>query len=192
MASLDALANGSDIRPPEFCRGRHYIGCLTNVNSPQGNKHALPHTRSDEMPCGLPGGTRTPYPKLRRLVLYPDELRAACGLRWLNSPNSRDRQDDSVQRPQMTKPVSEKSLAGFFNAGRSTRIRTLDPLVPNQVRYRAAPHSENVKLYRRCPERSIYLGQNQACFRIKSQRSATCPQCVGPSGPQGRHAPLPP
>ena len=26
--------------------------------------------------------------------------------------------------------------------GRSTRIRTLDPLVPNQVRYRAAPHSE--------------------------------------------------
>ncbi len=28
------------------------------------------------------------------------------------------------------------------NIGRSTRIRTLDPLVPNQVRYRAAPHSE--------------------------------------------------
>ena len=27
--------------------------------------------------------------------------------------------------------------------GRSTRIRTLDPLVPNQVRYRAALHSEN-------------------------------------------------
>ncbi len=26
--------------------------------------------------------------------------------------------------------------------GRSTRIRTLDPLVPNQVRYRAALHSE--------------------------------------------------
>lgn len=25
---------------------------------------------------GLPGGTRTPYHKLRRLVLYPDELRA--------------------------------------------------------------------------------------------------------------------
>ena len=25
--------------------------------------------------------------------------------------------------------------------GRSTRIRTLDPLVPNQVRYQAAPHS---------------------------------------------------
>ena len=25
--------------------------------------------------------------------------------------------------------------------GRSTRIRTLDPLVPNQVRYQTAPHS---------------------------------------------------
>ena len=30
----------------------------------------------------------------------------------------------------------------LFNTGRSTRIRTLDPLVPNQVRYRAALHSE--------------------------------------------------
>ncbi len=30
-----------------------------------------------------------------------------------------------------------------FKLGRSTRIRTLDPLVPNQVRYRAAPHSED-------------------------------------------------
>ena len=30
----------------------------------------------------------------------------------------------------------------FFLAGRSTRIRTLDPLLPKQVRYRAAPHSE--------------------------------------------------
>ena len=30
----------------------------------------------------------------------------------------------------------------FLFTGRSTRIRTLDPLVPNQVRYRAAPHSE--------------------------------------------------
>jgi hypothetical protein len=28
------------------------------------------------------------------------------------------------------------------NFGRSTRIRTLDPLVPNQVRYQTAPHSE--------------------------------------------------
>ena len=31
---------------------------------------------------GLPGGTRTPDPQLRRLVLYPVELRAAGG-RWM-------------------------------------------------------------------------------------------------------------
>ena len=30
----------------------------------------------------------------------------------------------------------------LFESGRSTRIRTLDPLVPNQVRYQTAPHSE--------------------------------------------------
>ena len=30
---------------------------------------------------GLPGGTRTPDPQLRRLVLYPVELRAARPLR---------------------------------------------------------------------------------------------------------------
>lgn len=28
---------------------------------------------------GLPGGTRTPYPELRRFVLYPDELPAGRG-----------------------------------------------------------------------------------------------------------------
>ena len=36
--------------------------------------------------------------------------------------------------------LSEDSAILIF--GRSTRIRTLDPLVPNQVRYRAALHSE--------------------------------------------------
>jgi hypothetical protein len=35
------------------------------------------------------------------------------------------------------------SLTARLELGRSTRIRTLDPLVPNQVRYRAAPHSED-------------------------------------------------
>ena len=33
--------------------------------------------------------------------------------------------------------------------GRSTRIRTLDPLVPNQVRYQTAPHSELTWYYMR-------------------------------------------
>ncbi len=37
----------------------------------------------------------------------------------------------------------------FLNFGRSTRIRTLDPLVPNQVRYQTAPHSETEIIARR-------------------------------------------
>src|SRR5450830_1467545 len=41
------------------------------------------------------------------------------------------------------KPKSRNSWVFFYKFGRSTRIRTLDPLVPNQVRYRAAPHSED-------------------------------------------------
>ena len=53
---------------------------------------------------GLPGGDRTPDPQLRRLLLYPTELRA------------------EIQR----------------NYGRGERIRTFDPLVPNQMRYQAA------------------------------------------------------
>jgi hypothetical protein len=35
------------------------------------------HPSYGEAKNGLPGGTRTPYHQLRRLVLYPDELRAA-------------------------------------------------------------------------------------------------------------------
>ena len=54
--------------------------------------------------CGLPGGDRTPDPQLRRLLLYPTELRA------------------EIAREN----------------GRGERIRTFDPLVPNQMRYQAA------------------------------------------------------
>jgi hypothetical protein len=43
----------------------------------------------------------------------------------------------------------------FLMLGRSTRIRTLDPLVPNQVRYRTAPHSEEAEYYRLFSFRSI-------------------------------------
>ena len=35
-----------------------------------------------------------------------------------------------------------RSANAPYKLGRSTRIRTLDPLVPNQVRYQTAPHSE--------------------------------------------------
>ena len=80
---------------------------------------------------GLPGGDRTPDPQLRRLMLYPTELRA-----------------DLKTSGDLAGPKKKLTLftcvnfASFSNTyGRSTRIRTLDPLVPNQVRYQAAPHS---------------------------------------------------
>ena len=64
------------------------------------------HRRWDTKPAiGLPGGDRTPDPQLRRLLLYPTELRA------------------EIERKRY---------------GRGERIRTFDPLVPNQMRYQAA------------------------------------------------------
>ncbi len=73
---------------------------------------------------GLPGGDRTPDPQLRRLMLYPTELRA---------------------------DMKKAHRVSFFIRihGRSTRIRTLDPLVPNQVRYQTAPHSDKSKIIAR-------------------------------------------
>jgi hypothetical protein len=41
------------------------------------------------------------------------------------------------------RPQSGITLEPYLITGRSTRIRTLDPLVPNQVRYQTAPHSDS-------------------------------------------------
>jgi hypothetical protein len=59
-------------------------------------------------------------------MLYPTELWAAKLLRQKGVSNAKRAVKDSP----------------FLETGRSTRIRTLDPLLPKQVRYRAAPHSE--------------------------------------------------
>jgi len=77
------------------------------------------------MDSGLPKRNRTSDPQLRRLMLYPTELWAARKDRLIDAQNEKRAVKDSP-----------------FYFGRSTRIRTLDPLVPNQVRYRAALHSE--------------------------------------------------
>ena len=68
---------------------------------------------------GLPGGDRTPDPQLRRLLLYPTELRA-----------------------EHTKKGSQKEP--FSLNGRGDRIRTYDPLVPNQMRYQTALRPEDL------------------------------------------------
>ena len=66
---------------------------------------------------GLPGGDRTPDPQLRRLLLYPTELRAEI----------------KQKRPRK---------GPFLMCGRGDRIRTYDPLVPNQMRYQTALRPE--------------------------------------------------
>ena len=60
-------------------------------------------------------------------MLYPTELRAA-----------------SANNMNVNADIKKAHWGELFNeiGGRSTRIRTLDPLVPNQVRYQTAPCSE--------------------------------------------------
>ncbi len=60
-------------------------------------------------------------------MLYPTEL-------WAARRFKKRKQRTNEKRAVIDSP---------FKLGRSTRIRTLDPLVPNQVRYRTAPHSED-------------------------------------------------
>ncbi len=87
------------------------------------------------MRYGVPGGDRTHDLQLRRLLLYPTELRA----------HKNEYLDDCLDQNLSHKEQRLQSMITLepFNTGRSTRIRTLDPLVPNQVRYQTAPHSDN-------------------------------------------------
>ncbi len=75
---------------------------------------------------GLPGGTRTPDLRLRRPLLYPVELRA----------------DKKGPRTKKVGPLFELN-------GRSERIRTFDPLVPNQMRYQTALRSDKHRILMR-------------------------------------------
>ena len=68
---------------------------------------------------GLPDRNRTCNPQLRRLVLYPVELRA-----------------DALQ---------ERLLKTRPKTGRRGEIRTPDILLPKQARYQATLHAEGQK-----------------------------------------------
>ena len=79
---------------------------------------------------GLPGGTRTPDPQLRRLVLYPVELRAVAGSDLGGSDSA----------------VCLKTGLSSEEGGRGGGIRTRDLLVPNQLRYQAALRPEQLRI----------------------------------------------
>ncbi len=87
---------------------------------------------------GAPDRTRTCYPRLRRPVLYPDELRA---------------------RIKRTSDISLEWPADKI--GRGDRIRTYDILVPNQARYRAALHPVRTFKRRRIIRRQAPLPQRK-------------------------------
>ena len=75
---------------------------------------------------GLSDRNRTCDPQLRRLLLYPTELRT-----------------------EMKKGLEKRGLFYFY--GRGDRIRTYDPLVPNQMRYQAALRPDTAIVTRKLP-----------------------------------------
>ena len=93
---------------------------------------------------GLPGGTRTPDLRLRRPLLYPVELRAD------------------------KKGPGTKKVGPYFEMnGRSERIRTFDPLVPNQMRYQTALRSDKPHILMRDQWKSEKLMKK--FFRISTE-----------------------
>ena len=95
----------------------------------------------DWLKTGPAGGNRTPNISGRSRMLYPVELRPDSCAKWCFDSDREIYQQMQLIFPNYKwKTGCPKTARLFF--GRSTRIRTLDPLVPNQVRYRAALHSE--------------------------------------------------
>ena len=83
-------------------------------------------------------------------------------------------------RAQEKGPRSFRFLSPYLLQyfGRSTRIRTLDPLVPNQVRYRAALHSEkkdNTSPIRFGQIKTTVHLQNFSAAEVSSQSLASIP-----------------
>ena len=103
---------------------------------------------------GTPGRIRTCDRPLRRRMLYPTELRAQCILIRISNPSrclgpARTSCRVVSQAAMFTHRSCCAQLSYECNKfdllieiGRSGGIRTPDPLVPNQMRYQAALHSD--------------------------------------------------
>ena len=89
----------------------------------------------------VPGGTRTPDPRLRRPMLYPAELLAHIGAGDGNRTHvaGLEGQNSTIElHPQhhTLLPVKKKLYRGGG-------IRTPGPMVPNHVLYQTEPHPVN-------------------------------------------------
>jgi hypothetical protein len=85
---------------------------------------------------GVPDRNRTCNPQLRRLVLYPVELRA------------------QILGYQLSDYWHMKKL---LKLGRGGEIRTPDILLPKQARYQATLHPEGCALYRCQPVLQLFF-----------------------------------
>ena len=87
----------------------------------------------------VPGGTRTPDPRLRRPMLYPAELLAHIGAGDGNRTHvaGLEGQNSTIElHPQHLIRVKK-------NKYRGGGIRTPGPMVPNHVLYQTEPHPVN-------------------------------------------------
>ena len=101
---------------------------------------------------GDPGGIRTPDPRLRRPLLYPTELldhmlqHDICSTHISPSylyyisfyPHKKMERVKGIEPSRPAWKAGALPLSYTRIRGRSSRIRTCDPLVPSQVRYQTA------------------------------------------------------
>ena len=94
----------------------------------KSSPHTIPaiglHNKPSLFKTGAPGRTRTCYPRLRRPMLYPDELQAR------NQPACQ-----IILVPSHSQPGTM--------SGRGREIRTPDILLPKQARYQTALYPDS-------------------------------------------------
>ena len=120
--------------------------------------------RFKQLKTGAPDRTRTCYPRLRRPVLYPDELRAHKKVLC-----------------HTERRLVVQAMGSTICIGRGERIRTFDILVPNQARYRAALRPEALNY-------SCILKSMHAKAPLKRMAGAHDLRITSPQAP--KHAPL--
>ena len=129
----------------------------------------------------VPGGTRTPDPRLRRPMLYPAELLAHIGAGDGNRTHvaGLEGQNSTIElHPQHHNRVTKKKYRGGG-------IRTPGPMVPNHVLYQTEPHpvtnclSDEIILadYITFGKSFFHIFQKNFHFFLSASRKAvsTCP-----------------
>ena len=84
---------------------------------------------------GMPKGTRTPDPLLRREMLYPSELPTHRLWSYEAESNCRLTGYESVTLPTELSQHIKKSDFGYSLFGAPSGTRTLDPMIKSHVLY---------------------------------------------------------